>query len=573
MAINTDYNTGNITDYAGGDSGIVGNAEAVISNNLNNAQNTAQNTDAQRRESIQGLYRTHLNRDPSEDEIGHYMGLGPVDQWQNDFIANAQREITQRATPTVNGQSVQDFSASLVGDPSAFFQNSIGKLSHNVPFMGYNDSLQTDAANGDPSRLNQTAQTVNPVDARQAQSYVPQSTFNAVAGQDMTAAQGTVSNEAQVQAEQLDMQGVATGINADGTRNFTGEALNRVATQNISNLIDTSTVAGKLLAQELGEGNYTDTKSTVQGQLQILQQQFTDPATGEPRIPTWAAGTARNVSRIAAFKGMTGTAAVSAMSQAIMEASLPIAQQDAQFFQTLTLKNLDNRQQQTINTANVLSKMELTNLDNRMTAAVENAKNFMQMDLANLTNEQQSRVINNQNRIQSILEDAKAVNASRLFEAQSQNEMDMFYDQLNTQIQQYNATAMNEMSQFNATLEDSRERFYNEMQFNIDMANFKWRQQVTTTNTQMLYEATATDIRNMLGLSVENLNRLWDRADSLLDYAWKSQENQLNREAAIEIQMLTDGAANRRANAEGRSAIIGSIVGAASNAFFGSLFK
>jgi hypothetical protein len=41
------------------------------------------------------------------------------------------------------------------------------------------------------------------------------------------------------------------------------------------------------------------------------------------------------------------------------------------------------------------------------------------MDLKNLDNEQQARVINNQSRIQSILEDAKAVNAERLFTAES----------------------------------------------------------------------------------------------------------------------------------------------------------
>jgi hypothetical protein len=45
-----------------------------------------------------------------------------------------------------------------------------------------------------------------------------------------------------------DMEGLATGRNADGSTNFTGQALNDVATLNISRMIDTSTAAGKLLA-------------------------------------------------------------------------------------------------------------------------------------------------------------------------------------------------------------------------------------------------------------------------------------------------------------------------------------
>ena len=74
----------------------------------------------------------------------------------------------------------------------------------------------------------------------------------------------------------MDMQGMATGINEDGSINPTGAALNQFAHQNISRVIDTSTVSGKLLAQTLGEGNYTDAKATVKGQLDILTKEFVD---------------------------------------------------------------------------------------------------------------------------------------------------------------------------------------------------------------------------------------------------------------------------------------------------------
>jgi hypothetical protein len=184
-----------------------------------------------------------------------------------------------------------------------------------------------------------------------------------------------------------------------------------------------------------------------------------------------------------------------------------------------------------------------------MTAAITNAKTFMQYDLTNLANEQQVEVLNTQNRVQSILESAKEENVARRFASQSQNDMDMFYDNLHTQVSQFNAAQKNAMtqfnvgqvndtSQFNATLENNREQFYKEMQFQIDAANAKWRQTVTLTNSQMEFEAAALDVKNIVGLTTEALNQLWDRADAQLDYIWKSSESELDRETSIELAIL-----------------------------------
>ena len=427
-------------------------------------------------------------------------------------------------------------------------------LSNKIEGMEYgegttiNDANYYEPANKLNYSVDTTANTAtaNTAGERDALGYEAVTATDRVAniGQ-ADAAQGEVRDEAIIGDMSMDIEGLATGTNTDGSTNYVGEALNKTATQNISNVIDTSTVSGKLLAENLGEGNYTDAKTTLQGQMAALSEQFVGPD-GEPTIPTWAAGVARNVSRIAAFKGMTGTAATSAMSQAIMEASIPIAQQDAAFFQTLTQQNLDNRQQSTINTANVLSKMELANLDARMTAAVTNAKSFMQMDLTNLENEQQAEIINTQARVQSILEDSKAENAARLFTADSENDFTKFYSQLNSQIERFNSEQRNVMerfnagetndaAEFNARLETQREQFYKDMQYNVDLANARWRQAIETVNTEMNFEAAKTDVQNMFKISSESLSRVWDRVDSRLDYAWKSSENEADRQMRITL--------------------------------------
>lgn len=408
------------------------------------------------------------------------------------------------------------------------------------------------------------SQQVDNIDPTQANGYDVTKTEDKVAENQMEAAQGTISDKAQIKEEdipQADIKGIATGVNSDGTVNELGKALNSYATQNMSNVIDTSTAAGKLLAEQLGEGNYLDSKATLQGQLELLQKQFVDEATGEPKIPSWAAATARNVGKIAAFSGMTGTAATAAMSQALLEASLPIAQSDATFFQTLTLKNLDNKQQSTINTANVLAKFEQTNLDNRMTAAVTNAQAFLAMDMKNLDNEQQAAVINNQSRIQSILTDANAENVKNQFMAESQNTLDQFYASLNTQINQFNSSQTLDADKYNATMEDSRQKFYAEQQYNIAVANANWRQQVQLQDDQQLYEAATTDVKNRLDITVNQLNQIWDRSDALLDYAFKASEGEKDRQATVSAAALANDQGRYNANMTALGSLAGAFVG------------
>ena len=397
-------------------------------------------------------------------------------------------------------------------------------------------------------------QTVTGVDAVNAPNVVDPTTYDAATASDLMdnpeynvdPVTGEIRDENLVDADgiQIDMEGAATGVNADGTANLTGEALNDYATQNISTIIDTSTAAGKLLAQKLGEGNYTDSKSTILGQMEIISAEFKN-SNGEPVIPPWAQSLARSVSRTMSFTGVTGTAGTAAMSNAIMEATLGIAEKEATFFQTLTVKNLDNRQQAIINKANVLAQFEVANLGARQAAAVQNAQAFLEMDLTNLTNEQQAQVINTQSRVQVLLEDNQQENAARRFSAETQNDFTKFYTELGTQIEQFNTKLFSELKRFNAgeindatefrmDLENERQQFYSKMQFTVDGSNAKWRQSVATTNTQMAYDAAAIDTKNYLDLSQEGLNRLWDRMDSTLDYLFKGAVS----EEEFELRLL-----------------------------------
>ena len=381
------------------------------------------------------------------------------------------------------------------------------------------------------------------------------------------AATGTIDSDNLVDDDDIT---ISVEAERDGT-GVLGSSLNDFSSQSISSIIDTTTIGGKLLAEKLGEGNYTDAKATAVGQMKIISDEFKN-SKGEPIIPTWAQGIARETRRTIAFSGMSGSAAIEAYSNAIMEATLGVAQNEASFFQTLTVKNLDNRQQSIINKAQVLSNFELANLNARESAAVTNAQAFLQMDLSNLTNEQQSEVINKQAMVQALFEDQKVINTQRLFTAEQNNEFEKFYDQLSATIAQQNAAEMNAMAQFNsgetntaarfaAEQDQAANEFYQNLQYNVDTANAKWRQAVMTANTQMLFEAVSTDVKNRLDLTQEAQNRLWDTVDNLLDYAFKGAVSDMQFETQL-LSAQLGAQANAGSDDSGKWGAFGTITAA-----------
>lgn len=375
----------------------------------------------------------------------------------------------------------------------------------------------------------------------------------------VNAAQGTITNQDLMDASTIEID---VGAEAEGA-GVLGNALNEFASQGMSTIIDTTTIHGKLLAQKLGEGNYVDSKATIMGQLKILGDEFKDNQ-GNPIIPSWAQSTYRNVNRLMAFGDVTGTAAVRAGANAIMEATLGVADKEAEFFQTLTTKNLDNRQESIINRAKILAGFEEANLTARQAALKHNAQAFLDMNLKNVDNIQEAEIINTQERIEVLLSDAREKNTARRFGAEQANEMERFYDELDitTQkwrkeqllnIKKFNTGEINDHRQFVAELDNLTDRFEAEQQRIIDMDNAKWRREVSVANFEMEFEAAAEDIKNGLDISTEALSRLWNRVDSELDYIYQGWNKEADRDAeilktTITAQATIDAAAAQNAN-------------------------
>jgi hypothetical protein len=464
--------------------------------------------------------------------------------------------VTPGATNAPHQMNVVEYSGNIVGGPSDFFTTDDPSTKDLNESMFLSQRNQTINSNG-------TTTNIDP----NARAYTSVGTSNS----------GNLSNEAaQASSVQDNGQGryEAYDSTPDVAQNQTTAAQGQVSQQG---QVDINTgvaepVQGEAAQQDL---NTVDPKATVRGQLAQMESDWVDPMTGEPKIPIYAQAAARQVSRIAAFNGLTGTAATAALATALQEASITMASADAQFFQTLTVKNLDNRQQTAINNANILANMEMQNADNRLAAAIQNSQQFLDMDLANLDNRQQANVLDSQARIQAILEYGKQENVARRVGA----ETDKFYDEMNNQIEQFNAGLTQDNNQFNSTLEDSREKWYGNMQFQIDQSNAEWRRNVTLTEDAQNFEAARLDVQNMTSISNEQLNRLWDRSDSLLDYLWKTSDNQRQRDHELVLQEMQTQAALEKARearaAENESAIgglVGGILGDAVGGLVSNVF-
>ena len=293
-----------------------------------------------------------------------------------------------------------------------------------------------------------------------------------------------------------------------------------------------------------------DPRATVQGQLENISTDIQQSlSTGSP-LPAFARGAAEAAKATMQARGLgSSTMLAEALAEGILRSSIPIAQADANTYKQVIFQNLANNQQ----------------------AAVINAQSYLQMDMANLSNNQQTNLQNLQAQQQQLLTDNAARNAALQFNATSQNQVNQFYDTLNTNIQEQNArrsdalgqfnnaeankvTALNAknataiadanaqrtaaLNQFNATLESQRERFNVENQRVIDQSNVTWRRQINTANTSAVNAANQTNAQNLLNLSNFALSSLWQQWRDEASWVNQSSENEMNRNHNLAVAAL-----------------------------------
>jgi len=226
-----------------------------------------------------------------------------------------------------------------------------------------------------------------------------------------------------------------------------------------------------------------------------------------------------------------------------------VALENARLAQTVDIANLDAANAKILADAAAMSQLDMANLNNRQQAAIQNANAFLQMDMSNLDREQQTAIMKAQTLTNALLTDAAAVNAERQFNASSQNQVDMFFANLQTDIQKFNneqfnaqsrfnAGEANAIGQFNASQQNARDQFNANNAIIIEQANAMWEQKITTTDNaaQNAANRDATMVAN--GYTETAYNNILQKERDIMDYVWRSADNELARENAYTIAAM-----------------------------------
>ncbi len=527
-------------------------------------------------------------------------------------------ETTNTATTTTAQPNIEDFSTQQALSPTLPVGGAT--VATDTPITTQQDVATTSG------QVTGEVKTAAPIQAAVTQATAPTLTTAAQteasqvspeiknATTTMQAAQGIVSQQAQVNPAQQNQSAVSNLQAAQGTATQLQNPVQRQIETNelitpSANAETASTYAEQIQAAEASPS----TQATVQGQLASLTSNF-----DASNPPAWAAGTLRAVQAQMAQRGLGASSmAGQAMIQGALEAALPIAQADAQTIASFEQANLSNRQQRamlaaqqratfigqefdqafqtrvqnsakiadianmnftaeqqialensraanTVGLANLsnnqamvmaeasaLSNLDMSNLSNRQQSAVQNAQSFLQMDMGNLNNNQQTAMFKAQTIAQSLFTDQAATNASRQFNATSQNQTDQFFANLQTQVSNFNAEQSNAMSrynagelnaleQFNTTMKNQREQFNAQNRLVIDQSNAQWRRQVATADTASINRANELNAKALIDVSTGAYNNLWQGFRDDMEFAWKSSDNAQERAKDITLRRMQD---------------------------------
>ena len=284
-----------------------------------------------------------------------------------------------------------------------------------------------------------------------------------------------------------------------------------------------------------------DKKATVKYQLEELYKGFNEGT----ELPAWASPAVRKVTAIMNQRGLgSSSMASAAITQAIMESGIAIAVNDANRYAGIQLQNLKNEQQTALQNALTVAAMDRTNVSARLNAAITNARSFLSIDLANLTNQQKANDISYNGIIQKMFKDQSETNAARQFNAKSQNEVDQFFEELETQVEtanknrevannQFNADQENALTKYYESLNDARDKFNSNMSLQINQSNAVWRREINTANTALQNEVNRINTANLLNLSADAQNQLWQRYRDESAWLMASTESAKDRAHAV----------------------------------------
>ena len=290
-------------------------------------------------------------------------------------------------------------------------------------------------------------------------------------------------------------------------------------------------------------------------------EELTKSLENNDETPLWARGAVDAVEAQLASRGLTRSSiGQSALTNAIVQAALPIAQGNAQSVNSNFQQNKANEQQ----------------------VNVFNAQQGQQINLANLANRQSTTLANLQVRQQTMLSNQAATNASRQFNAASENQTRQFMTNLTTQVSMRNSDAKNTIAQFNAGQSNAAAQFNANLDFNtskfnsqnatlIEQSNLEWRRNANTADTATSNQALLLGLQHQYGMETAEINQAWQEARDVASWVWQAGQNDNQIQSALVQASLSSQTSLDVAQLKSRSESYGAIGGAATN-IVGSMF-
>mgnify|MGYP006078456895 FL=1 len=473
----------------------------------------------------------------------------------------------------------------ILDNPSAYAANQGMLVGQTIPFMdpnsGGTQGNQVDYGSANQFNVNTATGTTSaganlmPQAPKAQTGYNSASVTNAIneSGTQATAAQGTASSGSLVDIDETQMS-----LEGDAAT----DSLNDVALYNTSTVLDTSTIAGKMVARDLGEFGFVDSKRTVVGQLDLLQKHFVDPNTGEYKIPGFMADMANSIKGSLNIKGADSQQITAKLATAMMSNLVGIADKEANIMNGIASENMTAKNNQFMQKARILSQLKIANADKKTQGLLQNATTIARLDLTNLGNKQQSGMLNASQRYLALFEDAKETNLAQRFDITNELDREQWYSTLSTNtglaiaqmkdaFEKFNLGETNAMARSNQQSEQRMFEFEKTHQHQIDQDNVAWRRQVMNTNTQMQFSAAQMDAKTILGITSEQHNRLWNRADMQFNYLATSSESEKDRDLKMFQMKMEAQMAAMQAKASKKGALF-SALGQMGGSVLGSMF-
>tara|TARA_B110000977_G_scaffold200991_1_gene293514 strand:- start:7407 stop:9857 length:2451 start_codon:yes stop_codon:yes gene_type:complete len=238
-----------------------------------------------------------------------------------------------------------------------------------------------------------------------------------------------------------------------------------------------------------------------------------------------------------------------------------IALENARMAQTVDLTNLNSQNAKILADAAAMSQMDMANLSNRQQAQITNAQSFLQMDMASLNNTQQTSLYKAQQNATALLSDQAADNASKQFNATSENQSNQFFSNLaaNIAIQnseqanamaQFNAGETNSLEQYNATQRTARQQFNATNALVVAQANATWSQSITTAEIAAQNQSNREAAMTANEFTMASYNAILQEERDLVSYAFKTAESQAERELRVQLAALEAELSRARTQAE-----------------------